>query len=56
MVQCSPKADRVTYVQVSYEYVALIEKGRNFIEVFVYEENRKFISELEDLLFKYFDS
>ena len=55
-VQCFKKTAGATHVQVSYEYVGLTEKGRNFIEVFTHDEYRKFIAEWEDLLVKYYES
>jgi hypothetical protein len=53
-VQCSDKKERRTQVEVSYEYIALSEKGRRFIEGFTEEAYREFIGEWRDLLLKYF--
>ena len=52
-VQCLKKAEALTHVQVSYEYIALTEKGRRFIESFSHDVYEKFISEWEDLLANY---
>jgi len=55
-VQCFKKAEELTNVQVSYEYIGLTEKGCNFIESFTHDVYEKYISEWEYLLVKYFES
>ena len=55
-IQCSKKAEGLTHVQISYEYVGLTEKGRNFVDAFTHDEYKKFIAEWEDLLVKYYES
>ncbi len=55
-VQCSKKAENVTHVEVSYEYVGLTEKGRNFIDAFTHDKYKKFIDGWKDLLGKYYES
>ncbi|MFQ5486383.1 MAG: hypothetical protein ACE5DO_13770, partial [Desulfobacterales bacterium] len=44
-----------TKVQISYEYIALSEKGNQFIERFTASEYEGFIAEWETLLEKYFE-
>ena len=55
-VQCSGQSVDATHVQVSYEYIALAEKGRSFIESFNEETCGAFIAEWEELIHNYFDS
>jgi hypothetical protein len=55
-VQCSSKDADLTHVQVSYEYIALSEKGRKFIESFTGGSYEAFIAEWEELILKYFES
>ena len=55
-VQCFKKAEELTYVQVSYEYIGLTEQGRNFIKSFTHDLYEKFISEWEHSILKYYES
>ena len=55
-VQCFEEVEALTRVQVSYEYIALTEKGRKFIESFTQTMYEDFIVEWEALLVKYFES
>jgi len=55
-VQCSRISDRLTHVEVTYQYIALSEKGRKFIDGFTIKTYKKFIDEWKDLLLKYFES
>ena len=55
-VQCFEEAETLTRVQVSYEYIALAEKGRKFIDAFTQNAYEEFISEWEELLVKYYES
>ena len=55
-VQCYKKAEELTQVQVSYEYIALTKKGRNFVEAFTQVEYEKFIAEWKELLDEYYAS
>lgn len=54
-VHCTPQAEALTRVWVSYEYIALSEKGREFIAGFTPEVYKAFIGEWETLLLKYFE-
>ncbi len=53
-VQCFKRAEDLTYVQVTYEYVGLTEEGRSFIESFTQDRYEKFISEWKTFLLKYY--
>jgi len=55
-VECSRSDERMTHVEVSYQYIALSDHGRKFIESFTPEFYEKFIDEWRDLLDHYFDS
>ena len=55
-VQCTSQSPNATHVQVSYEYIALAEKGRSFIKGFSAEAYEVFMAEWEDLIRAYFDS
>ena len=55
-VKCNPLTDRVTEVQVTYEYIGLSDKGNQFIKSFTPSEYESFISEWKTLLGNYFDS
>ena len=55
-VQCFSSVATETHVQVSYEYIALSDKGRHFIKGFSEEVYADFIGEWRDLLLIYFAS
>ncbi len=55
-VQCLSRSATETHVQVSYEYIALSDKGRHFIKGFSEEVYADFIDEWRDLLLAYFAS
>ncbi len=55
-VQCFEKAEDLTTVQVTYEYIGLTEEGRNFIESFTQEMFETFISEWKRFILKYYES
>ena len=55
-VQCFRRSATQTRVLVSYEYIALSDKGRHFIEGFNEEVYAGFIGEWQDLLLAYFAS
>jgi len=55
-VECSRSNERLTHVEVSYQYIALADRGRKFIESFTLEFYEKFIDEWRGLLDQYFDS
>jgi hypothetical protein len=55
-VKCSPISISETNVCVSYQYIALSEKGNEFVAGFTSEDYRKFICEWKQLLEKYFDA
>ena len=55
-VQCIQKTEKLSRVQVTYEYIALSERGRKFIEGFTKASYDTFIDEWKDLLVKYFES
>ena len=55
-VQCSENGERETHVEVSYEYIAISDKGREFLDSFTIESYDKFISEWKDLLVLHFKS
>ena len=55
-VKCNPISGSVTNVSVAYEYIALNEKGREFVANFTNKEYREFIGEWKQLLEKYFNS
>ena len=55
-VQCFSRGAASTHVQVSYEYIALSDKGRHFIQNFGEEAYADFIGEWRDLLLAYFES
>lgn len=54
-VQCYPIDEGRTKVTVSYEYIALAERGRNFIKHHKSEDYDAFISEWKILLDQYFE-
>ncbi|GAB4264945.1 MULTISPECIES: hypothetical protein [Deferrisoma] len=53
-VRCVPVSDGETEVWVAYEYIALTEKGRGFIETFTEDAYKEFIGEWKRLLEAYF--
>jgi len=53
-VQCFQKEEIKTTVKVTYEYIAISEKGAGFIKDFDKNAYEKFINEWETLLDKYF--
>ena len=53
-VQCQVISQRKTSVRVSYEYIALSEKGNEFITGFTDEVYKEFIGEWKRLLDSYF--
>ena len=55
-VECSRSNERLTHVEVSYQYIALADRGRKFIESFTLEFYEKFIDEWRGLLDQYFES
>ena len=55
-VQCTKMNESLTQVEVSYEYIALSEKGDKFIEGFTTAEYKAFIGEWNNLLISYFES
>ena len=55
-VQCSKQNDELTHVQVSYEYIALSERGLSFIEKFTKDAYEEFIGEWEKLLLIHYES
>ncbi len=55
-VKCSSISQTKTNVSVSYEYVALSEKGNQFIAGFTKEDYKEFIGEWKKLLDKYFQA
>jgi len=54
-VKCDPISRSDTNVCVSYEYIALSEKGQEFVANFTVGEYKKFIGEWKQLLEKYFN-
>lgn len=54
-VRCTGQDTDETHVQVTYEYVALSEKGHGFIESFNDEAYEAFIAEWEELIINYFE-
>ena len=55
-VQCTSMDDSLTQIEVSYEYIALSEKGNRFIDEFTAIEYEAFIGEWDSLLKSYFES
>jgi hypothetical protein len=55
-VQCTKIDKCATRIEVSYEYIALSEKGAKFIEGFTTSEYKAFIGEWNNLLTSYFES
>ena len=55
-VHCTKINNRLTQVEVSYEYIGLTEKGNEFIEGFTPTEYKAFIGEWNSLLVSYFES
>lgn len=53
-VQCAGQTPDETHVEVTYEYVALSQKGRAFIESFTRESYETFIAKWAELLGSYF--
>ncbi len=53
-VKCAEVSEYRTEVEVSYEYIALSEKGENFIETFTDRVYKEFIDEWRILLEAYF--
>ena len=53
-VQCTPLAPDKTDTEVSYEYIALSEKGEQFIASFTAEHYVEYIGEWESLLKAFF--
>ena len=54
-VQCTRQTEVLTHVQVTYEYIALSEKGHEFIKGFTPEMYEHFIGEWKRLLLRYFE-
>ena len=55
-VRCHPLDQGLTEVEVTYQYTALGDKGRAFIDGFTASEYQQFIGEWKRLLDAYFDS
>lgn len=55
-VQCSKTNEGMTHVQVTYEYIALSDKGRKFVDSYTIDTHKKFIDEWRGLLLQYFES
>ena len=55
-VQCSKTSERMTHVDVTYEYIALSDVGRKFIDSFAAKPYARFIDEWKNLLLQYFES
>ena len=55
-VKCNSISSSETNVSVSYEYIALGEKGREFVANFTSKEYKEFIGEWKQLLEKYFNA
>ncbi len=55
-VQCSEMGEDGTHVEVTYEYIAISDKGREFVDSFTIGSYEKFISEWKDLLVLHFES
>lgn len=55
-VQCSNASESMTHVEVKYEYIAISDKGRKFVDSFTLETYEKFIDEWRILLLQYFES
>lgn len=55
-VKCNSISSSETNVSVSYEYIALSVKGREFIANFTSENYKEFIGEWNQLLEKYFNA
>jgi hypothetical protein len=55
-VRCDAISQSKTNVSVSYEYIALSEKGKQFITGFTKQDYKEFIDEWKQLLDKYFQT
>ena len=55
-VLCSGISGGLTHVEVTYEYIPLSEKGREFVEGYTIEAYEKLIDNWKELLLQYFDS
>ena len=55
-VRCTAISPSKTNVSVSYEYIALSEKGNQFVSSFTKEDYKEFIGEWKQLLDKYFQA
>lgn len=55
-VQCIEKDANMTRIEVTYEYIALTNKGNRFIEKFTQPQYEIFINEWKSLLVQYFES
>ena len=53
-VQCSSKGAGATHVEVTYRYIPLSKRGRDFIDGFTREAYEEFIDEWRQLLLHYF--
>ncbi|MCB0197839.1 MAG: hypothetical protein KDJ65_38195 [Anaerolineae bacterium] len=53
-VECVEQGASRTCVRVAYEYIALADKGRHFIETFTAEAYQDFIAEWKTLLLRYY--
>jgi len=53
-IKCSPLSEGKTNVIVTYEYIAISEKGRDFLSTFTSQVYKAFISEWQQLLEAYF--
>ncbi|NIP26995.1 MAG: hypothetical protein GWN81_19980 [Phycisphaerae bacterium] len=54
-VKCSALSEAKTNVSVTYEYIALSEKGNEFVRRFTSQEYKNFIAEWQKLLEAYFE-
>lgn len=55
-IQCSPKGTRMTKVEVTYRYIPLSERGRDFVDGFSPQIYEDFIDEWRQLLLRYFET
>jgi hypothetical protein len=54
-VECSPLSEARSKVNVTYEYIAISEKGKDFISSFTSQVYEEFIGEWQQLLEAYFE-
>ena len=55
-VRCLPIEERLTEVEVTYQYTALGNRGRHFIEGFTASQYKEFIGSWKRLLVSYFNA